>query len=95
MPIRRAPYYFHNTAPALPPKPVKAEPKPYVPPDPPAYHTAPAWTDTAKRVRTWGLHDPDGVKIAEVTTKRAASQLADLLNCKGGDTLLSSPSPSP
>ena len=91
MPTRRAPYYLHNTAPALPPKSIKAEPQPYAPPDPPAYHTAPAWTDAAKRIRTWGLHDPDGVKIAEVTTKRAACQLADLLNRSESDT----PFPSP
>ena len=43
---------------------------------------APGWIDTAKRTRTWVLLDESGKKIAEVTTKRAAQLLAQLLNGK-------------
>ena len=46
------------------------------------YTILPGWIDTAKRTRTWFLLDENGQKVAEVTTKRAALHLAELLNRK-------------
>jgi len=42
------------------------------------------WIDCAKRCRTWILLTPNGERLAEVTTKRAANALADLLNGRAG-----------
>jgi len=47
---------------------------------PPEYSIEPAWVDTAGRIRTWALRDPQGAPMAEITTKRGAQQLAALLN---------------
>ena len=49
------------------------------------YQITPGWIDTYKRTRTWNLLDPQGMKIAEVTTKTAAQFLADVLNAKEGN----------
>src|SRR5260221_13280308 len=46
----------------------------------PMYTVQRGWIDCAKRCRTWKLIDPNGQEVAEVTTKRAANVLADLLN---------------
>jgi hypothetical protein len=40
------------------------------------------WVDTADRRRTWQIIGPDGAKVAEITTKRDALKLVDLLNGK-------------
>jgi len=47
------------------------------------YKITTGWIDTYNRTRTWNLLDPQGMKVAEVTTKTAAQQLADTLNEKG------------
>lgn len=44
----------------------------------------PAWIDTYGRTRTWKLLDSNGSKIAEITTKRDAQQLANRLNAQEG-----------
>ena len=44
------------------------------------YTVTRGWIDTAKRCRTWILLDPNGERIAEVTTLRAAVLLSSLLN---------------
>lgn len=49
----------------------------------PEYTTAPKWVDTAGKTRTWVLCDPEGGHVAEITTKRDAQRLADLLNGGG------------
>ena len=49
------------------------------------YQITPGWIDTYKRTRTWNLLDPQGAKVAEVTTKTAAQRLADTLNSKDGN----------
>jgi|SRR5579871_2235119 len=47
----------------------------------PKYHTTIGKVDTYdNRTRTWILREPDGSKMAEITTKRDANKLADLLN---------------
>ena len=38
------------------------------------------WIDCAGRCRTWKLISPDGETIGEVTTKRAAMRLVELLS---------------
>lgn len=55
------------------------------------YHVAPAWTDTNGRVRTWSLRDPEGNPLADITTRRGAEKLADLLN----RTVVASAVPTP
>ena len=49
------------------------------------YKITTGWIDTYKRTRTWNLLDPQGVKIAEITTKTGAQLLADVLNAKEGN----------
>jgi hypothetical protein len=49
-------------------------------PERPRYTTAPAWIDTAGRTRTWSLIDPEGRKMADITTKRDAEKLAEVFN---------------
>ncbi len=42
------------------------------------------WIDTAGKTRTWALLDTNGRKIAEITTKQAAQDIADRLNKQEG-----------
>ncbi len=51
----------------------------------PEYSVATGWIDTAGKTRTWLLRDPHGTQLAEITTKRDARKLADLLNRVMGD----------
>jgi hypothetical protein len=53
----------------------------------PTYSVEPEWIDAAGRTRTWSLKDPEGKKLAEITTKSSALRLAALL------TSLNNPDP--
>lgn len=47
------------------------------------YTVVPGWIDTSGKTRTWRLLDPQGCKVADITTRCAAQRLADTLNQKG------------
>ena len=74
-PAQAAPVYQATPQPQARPK---SAPQPE--PRPNAFHVTPGWIDTADRTRTWNLMDRNGGKLAEITTKRDAEKLANILN---------------
>jgi len=51
----------------------------------PGYGIKTGWVDITGKTRTWVLCEPSGEKLAEITTKRDAQKLADILNRVIGD----------
>lgn len=89
MPSRRARYSTDQTAidfDAPGPEPVEAASNDVVTErSGPQYSIKTGWIDTAGKTRTWVLCEPTGVHLAEITTKRGATKLADLLNRAEGN----------
>ncbi len=46
----------------------------------PEYSVKIGWKDITGKTRTWGLYEPSGEKLGEVTTLAGARKIAGLLN---------------